>query len=78
MPIVLQFVFKPVPGSDLTQIIEHAKVVSKLWQKHGAKDASLWTVYAGEMGNMVFTVPFENYSEYGKCDLLSEISTALN
>ena len=67
MSIVLQFVFKPVPGSDLAQIIEHAKVVARLWKKHGAKEVSLWTVSTGEMGNMAFTVPFETYSEYGKC-----------
>ena len=67
MSIVLQFVFKPVPGSDLTQIIEHARVGATLWKKHGAKEVSLWTISCGEMGNLAFTVPFDTYSDYGKC-----------
>ena len=67
MSIMLQFVFKPVPGSDLAQIIEHARAGSVLWKKHGAKEVSLWAISCGEMGNLAFTVPFDTYSDYGKC-----------
>ena len=56
MSMSLQFVFKPLPGSDIAKIIETAKVAAMLWKKHGATDASLWAVTAGDAGNMAFTV----------------------
>lgn len=65
MPMSLQFVIKPLPGSDLLKIIESAKVSAKLWKKHGATDVTLWAVTAGEVGNMAFTVQFENFTSYG-------------
>jgi hypothetical protein len=67
MSIMLQYVFKPLPGSDLARIIEHAQIAAKLWKKHGAKEVSLWNISNGEIGNLAFTVPFENYSDYGRC-----------
>ena len=67
MTMLLQFVFKPLPGSDLSAIVTTAKEAARLWKKHGAADASLWTVAVGEMGNLAFTVHFEDFTSYGTC-----------
>lgn len=67
MSMIIQFVFRPLPGADLPAVIEMAKAGAKMWKKHGAKDVSLWAVSVGETGNMAVTVPFESYADYGKC-----------
>ena len=65
MSMSLQFVFKPLTGSNMAKIIEAAKVAAMLWKKHGATNASLWAVTVREAGNMAFTVQFENFAKYG-------------
>jgi len=39
---------------------------ARLWKKHGAPDPQLWSVAAGELGNYVLTVQFENAVAYAK------------
>jgi hypothetical protein len=66
MSILVQFDFRPQPGTDFRGIVESARVAAGLWKKHGATP-SLWSVGLGEIGNMSFTVPFANCAEYGTC-----------
>lgn len=61
-----RYVLRPIPGADLGAIIEAVKVGAALWKKHGAPDPQLWSVAAGELGNLVMTVQFENAMEYAK------------
>jgi hypothetical protein len=67
-----RYVLRPNAGADLGAVIEAVKAGAALWKKHGAPDAQLWAVAAGELGNYVMTVQFENATEYAKVtDLLS-------
>ena len=66
MAVVVQYVSKPNPGSDLAAIVELAKESAVLWRKYGGK-VSFWTVAVGEVGNIVFSVNFELFSAYGTC-----------
>jgi len=61
-----RYVFRPNPGADLGAVMEAMKQGAALWKKHGAPDARLWVVAAGELGNYVLTLQFENASEYAK------------
>lgn len=63
---VSQIVFKPNPGADMMKLMDLVKESAAIWKKHGA-DVSLWSVSAGEIGNMVFTASFESFSAYGAC-----------
>ena len=42
----------------------HLMTDTVLWRKHGGK-VSFWTVAVGEIGNLVFSVNFENFAAYG-------------
>ena len=64
MAVVVQYVVKPNPGSDLGGIIELAKESAVLWRKHGGKPR-FWSVAVGEAGNYVFSINFETFSAYG-------------
>lgn len=66
MSILVQYDFRPLPGEDFMTLMENVKIAAALWRRHGA-NPSLWMVGLGETGNMAFTVPFDNYSEYGAC-----------
>ena len=61
-----RYVLRPNPGADLGAIIEALNVGAALWKKHGAPNPRLWSVAAGELGNFVLTVQFENAMEYAK------------
>ena len=61
-----RYVLRPNPGADLAAIIETLKAGAALWKKHGAPNPQLWGVAAGELGNYVLTVQFENATEYAK------------
>jgi len=61
-----RYVLRPNPGADLGAVLEAVKVGAALWKKHGAPEPRLWTVAAGELGNMVMTVEFESAAEYAK------------
>jgi hypothetical protein len=67
MSMMIQFVFKALPGSDMPTITENVKTATKLWKKHGAGEVSFWMVTLGEVGNMAVTVAFDNYAAYGNC-----------
>jgi hypothetical protein len=62
--VAVQYVVKPIPGSDLAGVIELAKESAVLWRKHGGK-VSYWSVVVGEVGNFVFLVNFETFAAYG-------------
>lgn len=67
-----RYVLRPNPGADLEAVFQAVKVGAALWKKHGAPAPQLWAVAAGELGNYVITVQFENATEYAKVtDLLS-------
>lgn len=63
---VLQFVFRPNPGSDVKEVVQLAKEAAGLWGKHGANSLSLYAVQVGEIGNMSFVVRFESATQAGK------------
>jgi len=64
MAVVVQYVVKPNPGSDLAAITAMAKEAAALWRKHGGK-VSYWSISVGELGNRVLSVSFDNYAAYG-------------
>jgi hypothetical protein len=55
-----RYVFKPNPGADLAAVIEAMEQGAALWRKHGAPSPRLWAITAGELGNYVLSVQFEN------------------
>ena len=61
-----RYVFRPIPGADLEAIMNAMKRCAVLWQKHGAPKPQLWIVAAGETGNYVLTLQFENAMQYAK------------
>jgi hypothetical protein len=61
-----RYVFRPNPGADLGAVMGAMKEGARLWQKHGAPKPRLWAVAAGELGNYVLTVEFQNAAEYAK------------
>jgi hypothetical protein len=64
MSVVVQYVIKPNPGSDLAAIIELSKESAVLWRKYGGQ-VRYWSVIVGEIGNLVFTINFETFAAYG-------------
>lgn len=61
---IVQFVFKPNPGTDMLALLELAKEGAGIWRKHGA-DVSLWSVQVGEIGNLAFMARFESTAKLG-------------
>ena len=59
-----RYVFRPNPGSDLAAIMESMAEGAALWRKHGAPSPKLWAITAGEIGNYVLVVQFDNAAEY--------------
>ncbi|MCE2781825.1 hypothetical protein [Limnohabitans sp.] len=45
--------------------------MSRVWGFSGfmsdGAEVSIWTVSAGEVGNMVFATRYDSYEAYGKC-----------
>lgn len=63
--VVLQFVSRPLPGADMAKVMSQMKEAAELWRSAGA-EVKVYTVSAGEVGNMVFAAKWSSYSEYGK------------
>ncbi|RZL89071.1 MAG: hypothetical protein EOP82_21005 [Variovorax sp.] len=61
-----RYVFKPNPGADMAAVMTAMEAVAALWRKHGAANPRLWAITAGELGNYVLTIEFENAVEYAK------------
>ena len=61
-----RYVFKPNPGADFGQVMGAMKDCASLWLKHGSPKPRLWSVTAGELGNYVLSVHFENALDYAK------------
>ena len=61
-----RYVLRPNPGADLGAVIDAMKTGAALWKKHGAPNPRLWSVVAGELGNYILVVQFENATEYAK------------
>ena len=55
-----RYVFKPAPGADLAAVMKSMEQGAALWRKHGAPSPRLWAITAGELGNYVLSVQFEN------------------
>jgi hypothetical protein len=63
--VVLQFVSRPRPGSDLATVIQIAKEAAVLWRKHGA-NVSYWSIIGGEVGNYAFVARYDSVESYGR------------
>ncbi|MBO9646960.1 MAG: hypothetical protein J7605_00500 [Variovorax sp.] len=61
-----RYVFRPNPGADLGAVMEAIQHGAALWKRHGATNARLWVVAAGEMGNYILELRFDNATEYAK------------
>jgi hypothetical protein len=61
-----RYVFRPNAGADLGAVMKAMRQGAKLWQKHGASKPRLWIVAAGELGNYILVVEFENAAAYAK------------
>jgi len=64
--MISQVVFKPNPGADMTKLMGLVAECAAIWRKHGA-EVNVWTVSAGEIGNMVFSTRYDSFEAYGKC-----------
>jgi hypothetical protein len=64
--MISQVVFKPNPGADMAKLMGLVAESAAIWRKHGA-EVNVWTVSAGEIGNMVFSTRYDNFEAYGKC-----------
>jgi hypothetical protein len=61
---IVQYVFKPTPGCDLSQLMGLVKEAATMWRTHGA-EVKLWSVQVGEVGNLAFTAAFESSAKLG-------------
>ena len=61
-----RYVLRPNPGADLGAVIDALKAGAPCFFQSAAPDPQLWSVAAGELGNYVLTVQFENATEYAK------------
>jgi len=64
--MISQVVFKPNPGADMAKLMGLVAESAAIWLKHGA-EVNVWTVSAGEIGNMVFSTRYDSFEAYGKC-----------
>ena len=62
---MVQFVFRPNPGSNISTVLEFAKEAAGLWRRQGA-DVQLWAVQVGEIGNWAFIARFDSTEKLGK------------
>jgi len=65
MAVIVQYVFKAVPGTSVAKFMEQVQSGAALWKKHGAAPR-VWTVSVGEIGNTAFSAEFKSYSDYAK------------
>jgi len=61
---MVQYVFKPNPGCDMSALMDLIKESAGMWRKHGA-EVSLWGVQVGEVGNMAFAARCESTAKLG-------------
>jgi hypothetical protein len=61
-----RYVFRPTAGADFGAVMNAMKQCAALWRKHGAARPRLWSVAAGELGNYVLTLEFENAADYAR------------
>ena len=66
MAIIVQYVFRALPGKSIDKVVENMSAGAKLWKKHGASPR-IWAVAVGEVGNFAFSAEFKSAAEYGKC-----------
>jgi hypothetical protein len=61
---IVQYVFRPNPGCELSQLVSLIKEAATMWRDHGA-EVRLWSVQVGEVGNLAFTAGFESTAKLG-------------
>lgn len=61
-----RYVFRPNPGADMAVVLNEMKQCAALWKKHGAANARLWNVAAGELGQYVLVLEFEDAAHYAE------------
>ena len=62
--MISQVVFKPNPGADMAKLMGLVAESAAIWRKHGA-EVNVWTVSAGEIGNMVFSTRYDSFEGGG-------------
>jgi hypothetical protein len=61
-----RYVFKLNPGADVAAVVKTMSQGAALWRKHGAKEPRLWAITAGELGNYVLSVQFDDAAAFAK------------
>ncbi|MEY2770883.1 MAG: hypothetical protein RIQ38_1302 [Pseudomonadota bacterium] len=62
--VALQITSRPLPGADMNVVMSHMKDAADLWRSAGA-EVKVYTVSAGEVGNLVFAARWDSYVAYG-------------
>ena len=61
-----RYVFKLHAGADLKAAVSAMQQGAALWRKHGAAAPRLWAITAGELGNYVLAVQFDDAAGFAK------------
>ena len=61
---MLQCVFIPAPGADMSALMALIKESARMWAKHGVH-VSFWSVQVGEVGNLDFACRFDSAAKMG-------------
>ncbi len=61
-----RYVFRLNPGADVAAVLKAMQQGAALWRKHGAQGPRLWAITAGELGNYVLSVQFDNAGSFAK------------
>ena len=61
-----RYVFKLNPGANIDAVMNAMQQGASLWRKHGASAPRLWAITAGELGNYVLAVQFDNAAAFSK------------
>ena len=60
----VHYIFSPHKLETTMEAVEEAAVI---WKKHGCPEVSAWRLSGSAIGQMSFTVAFDNASDFGAC-----------
>ena len=60
----VHYIFTP---KDMTKMADAIDESAAIWKKHGCPEISVWQLSGSAMGQMSFTVAFENAGDFGAC-----------
>jgi hypothetical protein len=66
MAIIVQYMFRQIPGQRIATLTEAMQAGAALWKKHGSRPR-MWAGGVGDIGNYAVTNEFADYAAYGKC-----------